>query len=29
MERTLGINEFKINHRITFRSLIGGHRVIK
>ena len=27
MAITLGVSEFKINHRIKFRSLIRGHHV--
>ena len=29
MARALGVSEFKINHRIKFRSLIRGHHVYK
>ena len=29
MARTLGVSEFRINHRIKFRSLIRGHHVYK
>ena len=29
MARALGVSEFKINHRMKFRSLIRGHHVYK
>ena len=29
MTRTLGVSEFKINHRIKFRSLIRGYHMYK